>query len=353
MISNIRLQQFRSYLDQSFEFTPGVNIIVGANASGKTNLLEGILYSCQGKSYRSKDAGLMNYDQEWTALESFINDYQQRIVINKQGEKIQKKITIDNKKFFRFPTTHKTPIVLFEPENLRILTGSPDLRREFLDDLLEQTIPGFYAVIRDFRRILSQRNALLKKINVYDEEFFAWNVRLVNLAERIHNERIQLIKELNDKISEVYSAVSNTQNKVKIKYQTTSNTEQYASHLLKALENNISLDKQRGFTAIGPHRDDLEFMINNQPAQATASRGETRTLVIALKIIELEIKKSSSKNQPIVLLDDVFSELDGSRRLALTGHLKKTQTFITTTDADIVSHKFVESSNIILLEKKQ
>lgn len=352
MISNIRLQQFRSYNDQSFEFTPGVNIIVGANASGKTNLLEGILYSCQGKSYRTKDFGLVNYDEEWSVLESFINNYQQKIVINKKDEKIQKKIIIDSKNFTRFPNDHKTPVILFEPENLRILTGSPDLRRDFLDNLLEQTLPGFSSIMRDFQRVIYQRNALLKKTQVRDDEFFAWNIRLVNLAERIYNERTRLIAELNEKMSGVYSTASNKNYKIEIKYRTTCDSNQYANSLLKALEKNISTDKQRGFTAIGPHRDDLEFVINDRSAQATASRGETRTLVITLKIIELEIKKSLSKNQPIVLLDDVFSELDGSRRLALTGYLKETQTFITTTDADIVSHKFVERSNILLLDKK-
>jgi DNA replication and repair protein RecF len=145
----------------------------------------------------------------------------------------------------------------------------------------------------------------------------------------------------------LYKKLSGTKTKVNLVYEARWTAEQYESKLLKELEHSLELDIARGFTAAGPHREDLAVLFNGRPAQETASRGEIRTAVLALKIIELQILEEARDTTPLLLLDDVFSELDGRRRHALTDHLSPYQTFITTTDADTVIGHFTETANII------
>jgi len=350
MITDLRLQNFRSYTDSSFELSPGVNIIVGPNASGKTNLLEAVLVLARGGSYRARDTDLISFEQPWARLDSHSQDSGQRTVKILTDPAPGKDYEIDGKKFKRLTLQHSLPVVLFEPTHLQLFAGSPEKRRDYLDDLLEQTAPGYGALRRQYKRTLAQRNSLLKQSSHPNEtQFFPWNVRLSQLAGQIVRARYGLAERINQEIPQLYKEISKTKTEVSVSYGARWPVESYESRFLSRLEHSLGDDKLRGFTSAGPHREDLEVLFNGHPAQEVASRGEVRTAVLALKIIELKIIEDARGKTPLLLLDDVFSELDGARRHALTDYLSNYQTFITTTDADLVIQSFTAKCNVIAL----
>jgi DNA replication and repair protein RecF len=349
MIANLRLQHFRSYDDASFEFDAGVNIIVGPNASGKTNLLEAVLVIARGNSYRVHDADLIAFEQPWARLDAVMADDTERVVKLVQSPRPSKSYDIAGKPLRRLTPQYQLPVVLFEPNHLLLLSGSPDGRRSYLDDLLEQTIPGYGQTRLQYARTLRQRNALLKRGSALAAQLFPWDVRLSELAGTMVRARNSLVTKLNAELAELYTALSHATTQVSVSYGARWDPEQYESHLLKKLAANQELDFARGFTGNGPHREDLQVTYNGREAAEAASRGEVRTLVLALKILELQILEEVSGRRPIILLDDVFSELDGSRRKLLTSYIEPYQSFITTTDADIVVQNFSEQCRVIPL----
>jgi DNA replication and repair protein RecF len=350
MLNTIRLQNFRSYADDSFELGHGVNIIVGPNASGKTNLLEAVLVVARGGSYRAKDSELIRFDTPWARVEATSQEYERVVKLEWQNDVVKRSFEINEQVFQRLSMQKTVPTVLFEPNHLTLLTGSPEQRRNFLDDLIEQTVSGFGTTKRVYRRVLSQRNALLKKgYHVASSQVFVWNLRLSELGGRIAAERCKLIDAINQHATDTYQGLSNAKATVSFVYDSACSKDQYETSLLRALEKNLERDCLLGFTSAGPHRDDMRVVLNGRPAEETASRGETRTVVLMLKIIELQLLAEARSTTPLLLLDDVFSELDGKRRHALTTYLQSYQTFITTTDADLVVKHFTDACNIIAL----
>lgn len=361
MITDIRLQHFRSYSDAAFEFSPSVNIIVGPNASGKTNLLEAVLVTARGASYRVRDSELVQYDQPWARLDAHADDDLRTVKIVQEPAP-GKTYEIGGKTYRRLSPQKMLPVVVFEPNHLFMLSGSPELRRSYLDDLLEQTDPGYGKLRRDYKRILTQRNALLKQHgHASGQQIFPWNVRLSEVGGAMVQARLGLIDAINATASELYGDLAHRKSEVQLRYETKLSTDHYATSLLRALEHNFGLDVARGFTGAGPHREDMTILINRHPAQVSASRGEARTAVLMLKVMELRLIMDSRAGaslsgssepmaaRPLLLLDDVFSELDGARRQALTTYLQQYQTFITTTDADVVVHHFLDKCTVIPL----
>lgn len=349
VIQTLRLQHFRSYKDASFEFDDGVNIIVGPNGSGKTNLLEALLVVATGSSYRGTDPDLVEFNKPWARLDSYDQEGQRVIKLVREANTVAKTFEIYEKPFKRLSFQYRVPVTLFEPNHLRLLTGSPELRRDLIDTLLEQTEATYGPLKRRYLRTLAQRNALLKQQGS-SQQLFAWNIRLSDLGGQIASERQRLIKTINKQASKIYRQLAhNPKSSLKLRYSSNIDRDQYASAFLKTLEAQQTLDLQRGFTGSGPHRDDIAIGLNKQPAQATASRGETRSIALTLKIIEVKLIEQVHHQAPILLLDDVFSELDGGRRRALTTAIKGYQTFITTTDADIVVQHFMDDCTIIPL----
>lgn len=347
MITDLHLQNYRSYKDESFEFTNGVNIIVGPNASGKTNLLESILVACRGRSYRVSDKELVKHGAMWAKIEARTPKGQRVVKLELVGDSLNKTFILDGLSLKRPNNSKLLPVVLFEPNHLQLMSGSPEKRRDFLDDLLEQTTPGYSTLRRQYKRTLSQRNALLKQGKGTRNHLFAWNVRLSEQGGKIASLRFELNQVLNQKLPDVYGSLAKKETAIEARYLSACSVDGYASHMLKKLEANTDIDFLRGFTSYGPHRDDLVVYIHTHPAAAVASRGETRTLMLALKLIELNITEEQYTQKPILLLDDVFSELDGQRRKALTERLSTYQTFITTTDADVVVQHFIDRCKVI------
>ncbi len=350
MITDLRLQHFRSYVDASFEVAPAVNIIVGPNASGKTNILEAILVLAKGGSYRARDAELIHFDASWARLDAGTASGQRTVKLQLgEAGKALKTFDIEDQKLSRLTQQRQLPVVLFEPDHLLLLSGSPELRRNFLDDLLEQTTPGFGAVRRHYKRVLAHRNSLLKQQpRGLEEQLFVWNLRLSELAGNLVKERRDMVARFSPRMSQLYSSLTQKDHDIGLEYVTQFANQDYETALLKKLEASTELDVLRGFTAYGPHRDDIRISINGHSASESASRGETRSLILVLKVLELQTIEAVCEKRPLLLLDDVFSELDGKRRQALTSFVADHQTFITTTDADMVIQHFT-ASNIIPL----
>ena len=350
-ISSLRLLDFRSYSDFAVELSPGVNIVVGPNASGKTNLMEAVLVVSGLKPYRASWVDLIAFNKQWTSVDCLMAEKSRSIKIKKEEDKVDKYFVINSKQKKRLNLEDKLAVVLFEPENMRLLTDSPEYRRNFLDYILSQTIPSYSSVISSYKRVLAQRNYLLKNYNPkYSNQLFVWNIRLIEIAGEIVKNRIGLINDINEMLSDIYSEIAAEKQTVIVEYKSGLGLNDYKSNLLKSLENNLQKDLARGFTGSGPHREDFEVELRNNKADISASRGETRTIILSLKIIEKKLIEKARGLRPIILLDDVFSELDGSRRKQLTKYLVDYQTIITTTDADIVSKNFAQHTNLISLQ---
>ncbi len=287
MITNIRLQNFRSYQDSSYEFEEGVNVIVGPNASGKTNIIEAILVASRGKSYRAKDLEVIKHGQPWARIDADLGSKHRVVKIEKQQDSVKKSFELDDKKLLRLLGSNRIPVVLFEPNHLLMLGGSPELRRAFLDLLIEQTDHEYGPTINKYKRALLQRNRLLK--NNMPGQLFAWDIRLSELGAQIVAARHLMIKRINEQLTPTYTQLAKHKSQLTLTYSNPVSAETYGSYLLKKLQKDQPLDLLRGFTAAGPHREDMVFDLNGQPLANTASRGETRTTLLALKIIELQI----------------------------------------------------------------
>ena len=238
-------------------------------------------------------------------------------------------------------------MLLFEPEVLQHLPPPPEKRRIFVDAILGQVDAEFGRAAREYARVLAQRNRLLKNGRVQAQgSIFAWNIRLSELGGQIVAKRLGLLVQLNKGLGASYSQLASKKHGVLLAYQSVLPQDQYASQMLKNLELLLESDLQRGFTTVGPHRDDIEITINKTPIYHHASRGETRTTLLALKIQETKLLEKARGQKPILMLDDVFSELDGARRTALTQFIKDYQSFITTTDADIATKNFASKKTV-------
>jgi len=350
MITDIHLQNFRSYKDNSFDISSGVNIIIGQNGSGKTNLLESIMMICVGSSYRAKDQHLITLGSKWSKIDTHTETQTRelKITYNQDGKPV-KKFIINNYPSTRLKLEQTIPIVLFEPNHLQLLTGSPEARRDYLDDILAQTTPGYKQLINKYKRLVTQRNNLLKNPPIDKHSIFAFNVQLSGLGGKIFRSRQELVNNINNTITGIYREISKSNEKIEIRYLSVFETDSYETKLLKALED-FSQDMIRGYTLHGPHRDDLRVFINGYEFSAVASRGETRTTLLALKLIEAKTIEDIVNKKPILLLDDVFGELDQQRRKLLTKKIEDYQSFITTTDADVVIKHFDKSANLIITQ---
>src|SRR3990167_4597742 len=256
MIDSLRLQNFRSYRDGSFEFEDGVNIVIGPNASGKTNLLEAILLLASGKSFRGKDAELVQFAktlpagrQEWSRLDGYFGTQPRIVKFFLQNDSLQKAFEIEGKPFKRLSLDKTVPVVLFEPNHLQLIPRGPDFRREYFDDILERSQTGFKSLSANYRRTLAQRNALLKKPPTSAEkQLFAWNIRLSELGSQIATARQELADNANKSIGRSYSRIAGKRAKVELVYDTPFKIGNYSSKLLAKLETSSTLDFERGYT---------------------------------------------------------------------------------------------------------
>ncbi len=331
ILKTLRVQNFRTHSDFILEIGEKSTLISGANGSGKTSLLEAIYFALQGTSFRSSDKEILRNDgSSWFRIDlKDSRDSLRTIIFNNAVQKSKKQFLVDGNKKARLSANLRIPVVLFEPDDLQLLSGSPTRRRNFLDYFLSQIFPSFQLALARYNKALKQRNNLLKRDNVSKDELFPWNLMLAEYGAEIISKRQDFLELLNSKIEEVYFEISGVKDKIKIDYL---GEKVSKNEILAILSENIERDKILGYTNFGPHKHDIQFIFNKKPAQNVASRGENRSLVLALKFIETDILADLTSKRPIVLLDDVFSELDDDRQKLLTKHFSKYQTIITSTN---------------------
>ena len=352
---HIKLQSFRSYDEYEVQLHSGVTIVVGPNGSGKTNLLEALYVISAGTSFRGADRDMVASGADWFRVEAQYNDDSRVLTYSVVDTQSPKHFSLDGTKRTRLSYQQKIPVVLFEPDHLRLLSGSPSARRDYLDGVLARLQPDFARARLQFERALLQRNNILKRAERYspalDDQLFVWNIKLAELAENIAERRLGLIAYVNKHIDELYSHIADKPSKVHLEYETELSTDRYKETLLRELNDRLEKDIIRGFTSAGPHRDDFAVHLNGARSSTTASRGEMRSLLLTLKMIELTLLSDQHAQPPLLLLDDVFSELDSVRRRTLAALAQPYQTIITTTDADIIKKHFTGDYKIIETSK--
>ena len=336
-LKHLRLFNFRNY--KSLDFVPGenINVLYGLNASGKTNLLESIYMSIRATSFRSlKDFDLINIDENSSSIitrymtEDYKDDF--RIEISKFENK---KLFINDDKVNTKEYRKSRFVVLFNPEDLNIIKYSPKERRKFLDDLLSNIDLNYDFYMYKYRRLLFERNKLLKMnmdrnlLDVYDREIVRNGTKIIIM-------RLKTIKKLNEIAKKHYKNLSGDD--LNITYLSTVpvfvDEEELMENYFRILKESLPKDLEKRYTTIGPHRDDLDFKINKFSSKSYGSQGEQRSIVLSLKLAEADLIRDLYKTKPLLLLDDVFSEIDSKRSRYLLHSLKDLQTFITTTEAD-------------------
>lgn len=347
-LKTLKLSNFRSYSDQSLNFNPKITLIVGPNATGKTNILESLFVLATTKSFRAKDQDLIKTGEDFYRIEAGLGADSLALSYS-AGAGGQKRAQLNGAGRPLRAHTGSLPAVLFEPNDLLLISGPPQRRRRYLDFVLTQTHDGYLTSLHSYGRALSQRNALLSNWRGQEAELFAWDVKLTELAADIDTGRKELISFINERLEDLYQDIAGGREELGLVYKSAAE-EDYTENFMALLEQNRGRDIGAGFTTIGPHRDDFEIIFEGRAITNVASRGEMRSVVLALKLAELDYIERLKGYKPLFLLDDVFSELDAARRRHLIKTLGGYQTVITTTNADVSGDLSGDFDTILTLE---
>lgn len=331
-IAKLRVQHLRTHTDGVFPVTARVTVITGRNGSGKTTLLEALHIALRGTSFRGSDRELLQHDAPWWRVDVETSTGPRTISFDSQKQTARKKFLVDDRQFGRMPAAKKVPVVLFEPDDLRVIHGSPARRRVFFDTFISQIDPQYGATLRKYDRALKQRNAALKQSGVTPDDVFVWDMALAEYGAHIIERRTMIVEQINQSLTPTYQSIAGTNDTVTLHYSHTF-IDGVQQKLVNELHAQFARDTILGFTSVGPHRHDILCEFNGQPAVQVASRGEVRSTVLALKFIEVDVATETTGTSPIVLLDDVFAELDEIRQQRLAEKCRDSQMFITSTHA--------------------
>ena len=368
-IKSLKLLYFRNYLSTNIEVHPSLNVLVGNNANGKTNIIESIFCLALGKSYRTKsDSECIMFGETATAMSCIVNkndkDLDIMLGINNKG-KSAKIAGIKKTKLTDF--VGELNIVLFSPEDLQIVKGSPALRREFMNREFYQFSRIYHKYYLMYQHLLKQRNSYLKDMrkNPKDEMSLAYletlTSQLAKVALYITKERVSFVQDISKLTYKNMLNISNGQETLKIKYKSSVldalniaeiNDESFTEeNLTKVMMKKSFDDIMRGSTKIGPQHDDLEFYINDLDAKMYASQGQQRSIVLSLKLAEINYLKEKTGTYPVLLLDDVLSELDKNRQLKLLDAINENvQTFITTPSISDIKEDLLKKAKVFKIE---
>jgi DNA replication and repair protein RecF len=364
IFQSLKLTKFRSHSTVNLSFVDGVNLIVGPNGSGKTNILEAINLLSTGKSFKA------HYDHEMIYNPEIDHPFQSEVlastrdddvrkfarvvgeVLGDDGQETLEVVVVGGKpctnlsqKTFKINGTPK-PIyetskyfatVLFCPQDLDLFNGSPSLRRRFLDDLLCKIDQKYKKEHAIYTKAVRQRNKILEKINKTSrgtDELAFWTDEILKTGTYLQEKRVELVEMLNNDIEQVYSEVSSKTTRVRVDYKINQIN-------LERLQKHHEHEIYAKTTLVGPHRDDFDFLINDFSISHYGSRGQQRTGVLALKMRELDVVKQKTATSPVLLLDDIFSEFDDSHKKSMEKVIEKQQTIITSTQADIDAQKTI------------
>ena len=346
-INNCYLLNFRNFDNLNIKFLDRINIITGSNAVGKTNILEGVYFSAKGKSFKAvSQENLIKFDKG----ESFI-----RTDINSDGleEKIEVKLSRNGQKVVRINENKIDTmqqlrtffdIVTFTPEDIKIIKETKSYRRNFIDEVISGILPGFNIVLIKYNNILNQRNHLLKNQNrekYFKEQIIASTRQMAEEGAKILKVRSKYIRIIEEFAKTIHIRLTDESEQLSILYNGQSedcykDMESNYKMLFDKMLNSLEKDLYRGFSSVGPHRDDIEIFINNMDSRVFLSQGQQRTLILTLKLAQLKMFHDIKEIGPVILLDDVFSELDENRTNYLLNEIKDYQSIITATSESFI-----------------
>lgn len=342
-IESLKLKNFRNYELLSLEFDKATNIFYGDNAQGKTNILEAVYLSGTTKSHRgAKDKDLIRFEQNESHIETVV----EKNGINYQIDMHLKKNSPKGIAINKMPIRKASElfgivnIVFFSPEDLNIIKNGPGERRRFVDLELSQLDKVYLSNLANYNRIVNQRNHLLKEA-AYNSDVLKtldiWDMQLVHYGNLIIQRRQEFVEQMNEIISGIHNKLTGGKESIRILYEPSNS---YLT-LEQALKKNKEKDLRIRSTSVGPHRDDIAFMIGDIDIRKYGSQGQQRTAALSLKLSEIELVKQSIHDTPVLLLDDVLSELDKHRQNYLLDSIHDIQTLITCTGMDeFVNHRF-------------
>lgn len=353
-IKKLQLVDFRNYENEVFEYGDGINVVSGGNAQGKTNSAEAIFYLCAGYSPRAaRDKQVVRRGAQKASISG--------IATSSYGDvKVDIDFFSDNAKNIKVNDVKISKIgellgnvksVFFNPSELRLIQDAPEDRRRFLDVALSQISRGYFYALQRYKKILSQRNALLKDENraLVLDTLPIWDESLTTAGAKIIKERNDFIDRLSPLCEEEYSAVAGERERITVEGEQkfVGSEEEIKTALKNALFERADKDIDLGYTTVGPHRDDLKIKVDGTDVKTYGSQGQQRTAALALKLAETEIFKERFGEYPVLILDDAMSELDRTRRHRLMGVVEKYQTIITCTEPDCIPD-YEKYNNIVV-----
>lgn len=338
-------------------FHPNVNLILGDNAQGKTNLLEGIYLTSMGRSFRTnKDSDLVKFGESaakikvWAEKEDF--DTSVEIIINRDAKKSIKKDNVNIKRASEL--LENIFIVIFSPEDLKIVKDEPEKRRKFIDKELCQIQPLYYDSLSNYKKILNQRNAYLKGEEIDSSILDLWDVQLARYGAKIITIREKFIKKISNFSGNIHRSITNGRESLFLSYhpnvELTEDPAEQEEYFYDEIKKGFKNDFRQRTTTKGPHKDDISFYVNGIDMRNFGSQGQQRTCALSLKLAELNLIKEETGEDAMLLLDDVMSELDLHRQEYLIKTLKDNQLFITTTDVEEHLKKSFPEAKIIYIE---
>lgn len=363
-LRTLALNNFRNFESLQLEFAPQVNIFTGRNAQGKTNLLEAIYFLALTRSQRtSSERELIRFDEKFASLQGEVITghlpVNLRLVISAQGKRAW---INDSQQQKLSDYVGQLNTVLFSPEDLELVKGAPALRRRFMDLEFGQISPDYLYYASQYRQVLQQRNNYLKQLMQgvsHDQVFLdVLSDQLAGVAAELTRNRLDFAAQLDRYAETAHAAISATGEKLRIEYAPslstigpTDKTEDIYQKLKEFFAENKRREIRKGTTLTGPHRDDLHFILNGRNAHLYASQGQQRTIALSMKLAETDLVNQVKEEYPLLLLDDVMSELDQKRQSALLNFIHgRTQTFITTTDLAGISWEIMKQPRVYHIE---
>ncbi|MCI8968103.1 MAG: DNA replication/repair protein RecF [Lachnospiraceae bacterium] len=343
IIKSLELENFRNYETLSIDFDSGTNILYGDNAQGKTNILEAIFLSATTKSHKgSKDRDIIRFDAEEAHIRTYVvkDGLENRVDMHLRKNR-SKGIAINGQKIKKAADLlGLLNVVFFSPEDLSIIKNGPAERRRFVDMELCQLDSFYLYNLNNYNKVVNQRNKLLKELSLNPglrDTLSVWDSQLVSYGNKIIERRDAFVSQLNEIIYEIHQKLSGGKEALKIVYEPDITPDDYEEKLASCQERDIRTKQ----TSIGPHRDDFSFMVGPVDIRKFGSQGQQRTAALSLKLSEIELVKKVTKDIPLLLLDDVLSELDSSRQNYLLNSIGDIQTIITCTGLEeFVNNRF-------------
>jgi DNA replication and repair protein RecF len=338
-LKHLFLFNFRNYQETKIDFYNGINIIYGENGSGKTNILEAIYFLALTKSFRTNsEKHLVLNNQEMFRIKGEFENTQGRVLDCSIAYALTegKRLVVNSQKFLKFSDyIGEVPTVLLEPSDLTLSQGPPQQRRRFIDLLLCQSHKLYLHHLMQYNRSLKQRNQVLQSEKFDQQMLYSWEENLIKNGIEIIKKRKETAEYLSETVKHYYQMLSNKDDKIKIIYQ--SNVEEKNDKALESLyrqqfEMNRAQEIEASYTKVGPHRDELLFLLKGKPMRIHSSQGEHKTFIIALKLAEFFYLQKHRSETPILLFDDIFGELDANRIQLMLNQLSDFgQVFVTTT----------------------